>query len=941
LKFFEILRYELEHRVRSGSTWVFAVFMVALGVLTMLDAGAIDAIHANAPTELASSAAEFVLLSLVVFAAIFGDAAVRDYDAGMDPLLFTAPLRKFDYLGGRYLSALITSAVLLLGIPIGCVATILIGYPDPAHYGPIRIAAFLQPWLIIQVPMVALAGAALMTAGVLSRRLVPVFFMGIVVFLALVAGANDGWTAARIDTLGLGALHAHTESWTASERNTRLIGLPVPLLWNRALWLAITAGAFYLLHAVFRFQHRDGFLSVEKVSVAPTTSMPAPLATVTKEYGWRAVRQQTLAVARNSLAETLNNLWFVALLAACVIASMVLAGNVGSTPFDTSTWPATSLIVGSLARFGVPVIGIVAAILAGEMVWNDRTVRADEIADALPVTEAVALGGRFIALLAIVAMFLTASTVGGMLIQVSRNYFHLEPTVYLRVLFGAGFANIALIVALTLTIHVLVNHKYLGHFVALAAVGFTMAADSLVRNRLLIYGSDQGLVYSDMNGFGPFLAPFVWFKLYWAGWAVLLIVAACVLWARDRESGLRRRLARARTRFTGPKRRTAALGVALASAAGGFIVYNTNILNTPVSEDADEVFLAQFEKRYGQFEGAAQPTIESAQLRIELYPEKAAVHLSGAFRLVNRSGTPIDSIHVTVRPNFETRSISFDRAATAVVTDVEHGYRIYDLASPLAPGDSLQLRFDIDIQQRGFPNGSIQTDIVENGTYFERGWLPFVGYQPSFELTDGATRLRSGLEPRPPVPGPAVVAARRYRYELRNEDRVRVEAIVGTSSDQIAITSGKLERQWTENGRRYFQYETEVPQSFAVPVLSGKYAVHSDRWQDSASPDQAINLEIYHHATRTTIETRARWSGRSRRRSTTTRGNSVRTAPTCCALSRHCRGRVFRRALAPIRSSSPSQPSSRAGRRVPRSGEPPVCAGVRASSRRRSPTTAH
>ena len=25
-----------------------------------------------------------------------------------------------------------------------------------------------------------------------------------------------------------------------------------------------------------------------------------------------------------------------------------------------------------------------------------------------------------------------------------------------------------------------------------------------------------------MNGFGPFVGPFVWFKLYWAAWALLL-----------------------------------------------------------------------------------------------------------------------------------------------------------------------------------------------------------------------------------------------------------------------------------------------------------------------------------------------------------------------------------------------------------------------------------
>ena len=36
----------------------------------------------------------------------------------------------------------------------------------------------------------------------------------------------------------------------------------------------------------------------------------------------------------------------------------------------------------------------------------------------------------------------------------------------------------------------------------------------------------EGWTYSDMNGFGPFIEPFVWFKLYWTAWAILLAALA-------------------------------------------------------------------------------------------------------------------------------------------------------------------------------------------------------------------------------------------------------------------------------------------------------------------------------------------------------------------------------------------------------------------------------
>jgi ABC-2 type transport system permease protein len=58
------------------------------------------------------------------------------------------------------------------------------------------------------------------------------------------------------------------------------------------------------------------------------------------------------------------------------------------------------------------------------------------------------------------------------------------------------------------------------------------------------------------------------------------------------------------------------------------------------------------------------------------------------------------------------------------------------------------------------------------------------------------------------------------------------------------VTPGKLVREWRENGRRYFQYKTDAPLMFAVPVLSARYAVREDRWND-------VWLKIYHHPTHT------------------------------------------------------------------------------------------
>jgi ABC-2 type transport system permease protein len=853
VKFREVFRYELEHRLRSPSTWIYGAILLGISFLVIHpQAEDFDAVHVNAPASLVIFAVSIAMFGLLISAAFFGEAAVRDIEVGMDPLLYTSPLVKAEYLGGRFLAALVVNAVVLLAIPLGLAAGTLMPYLDPAAFGPFRAAAFLQSWLLFLLPNVVLVGAILFTVGVLARQSIPVYMaagglgLGFLVSMQSLGQVNNPVLAVLTDPLGILSVFELGEHGTAAERNTQLIGYSADLLLNRAVWLAVAMAVLAVLHRRFQFAHPDGGGRLHRDrAVAPDTAPARPVSAplVTGSFGLRTTMQQTLAIARNSLAEVAANRWFAAVLLAYIGLTVLIGSeDIARNPFDTSTWPVTVAVAEAVLNSPlIPMNFLLIAIYAGELVWKDRAVGLAEIADAAPVSDGVLLLGRFLSLVAIVALLQAAIVIGGILFQAAEGYYHFELDLYLRILFGMNLAGLVLLAALALTIHVVVNHKYLGHIVVVGVCVFPVIAEQsgILRHHLLLYGTDPGWTYSDMNGFGPFLRPFVWFKLYWAAWALLLSVIAGVLWVRGRESGMRRRLSQTRTRLTGPVARTAGFAIALILLLGGFIFYNTNVLNDYRMSEAS-ARQAAYEERYSRFKDAPQPTIETAGLRVEIYPDEHAVDLRGSYRLVNKTTAPIDSVHVYVRPEVETRSIAFDRSARPVLMDEDVGYRIYTLERALNPGESLLLLFDVAFRPRGFPNRGIQTEVVENGAYFGRNRLPFIGYQPLFELSDDDTRERYGLERRPPLPGPDVIAARGHRYEIRNEDKVRVEMIVGTAADQTGITSGVLRRAWTENGRHYFHYAMEAPQSFGAIVFSGRYALHEDRWNDVA-------LSVFHH----------------------------------------------------------------------------------------------
>src|SRR5688572_16370981 len=206
-------------------------------------------IHVNAPQPLAETTALFCgLFGILVTAGLFADAVIRDRAAGMDPLLFTTRLRPAEYLGGRFLATLSVNAILILASPIGIAVATQMPYLSRDAFGPNHLAAYLQPILLFLLPNLVLIGAILFTIAALTRQVIPVYLGAIAIFIGYLVAANywSGITnpmlSALADPLGINALKAMTKYWTASERNTRLIGFPSMLLWNRVLWLAIEIG---------------------------------------------------------------------------------------------------------------------------------------------------------------------------------------------------------------------------------------------------------------------------------------------------------------------------------------------------------------------------------------------------------------------------------------------------------------------------------------------------------------------------------------------------------------------------------------------------------------------------------------------------------------------------------------------------------------------------
>lgn len=864
----EVFRFELAYQLRRPLPWLIFAVLVVVSFLTTRDASLAEALYedffVNSPFAIAKTTVFGGALWLVTAAAVAGEAAARDVTTGMHPLVYTTPVRERDYLGGRFLAALALNALLLLAVPAGILVAVYSPGVEGGLVGPFRPAAYLTSYAFILLPNAFVGTAVQFSLAVRSGRPMAGYlgslllvFVGFFVasFLLLERGVGT-----LLDPIGIRfVVEDLAHSWTTVEKSWRLLELEGTVLHNRLLWLGVALAALAVTSWRFRFTHRTRVawwrrLARRREARPPTPGRTAIAGTaiavpeVARTFGFATSARQTLAIARSSFRALATSWAGIGLLAALPLLTVLVVLD-QMLSLGVPLVPTTALVLGELtaplsdelSRWVIVPLALV--LFAGELVWRERDAGLGEIGDAMPGSAWVPLLGKLLGLGLVLIALMALLAAAGMLAQAILGHQDFEIGLYLTALFGLQLPEYLLFAVLAFAVHVLVDHKYVAHLVAIVAYVFVALASLFgVEHDLLVYGAGPEWSYTAMRGFGPSLAPWLWFKLYWAAWALLLVVVARLFWVRGRERGLGVRLRWARRRLTGPTAWAAAAAVGLVLTLGGFVFSNTNVRNEYLTSGEMAERRAEYERRYGRYEGIAQPRLTAATLHVEIHPRRRVVDVRGTYRLVNRGAAAIDTVHLTTVPEVDTGAVAFDRPAALVVADEELGHRIYALGRPLAPGESLRLDFRVHAAPHGFRESGVDDSVVANGTFFTNGWLPAIGYAEARELATAGERREHGLPPRPLVPSLDDVAARRDR-----DGGVAFTAVVGTDADQVAVAPGALRRTWTEGGRRTFHYASDGPIGGEWAFASADYAVREARWRETGGSGPEVAIRIFHH----------------------------------------------------------------------------------------------
>lgn len=854
---FAIARFEAGQRLRLLSTWIYFGMFLALAMLWMAAAGGVfrDAMVTfggllliNAPRQIALTASFLGCFGVVVVAAVMGRSVQQDFEYETQHFFFSAPIRKHHYVLGRFLGAFATLAVILSSIVLGAWLGTLIPGIEPDRLGPTPLATWILPYLFTLLPNTFIFGSLFFVLAALSRRMLPVYVASIVMMVGYIVAPSlardlDYKTlAALIDPFGTTALIRLTEYWPIAERNTRLVTLEGVYLVNRLLWIGF--GLVVLLLGYWRFQTVGNVDPRKRQGAAPVADTPPPLsqaAVDTREAPDFQHRSLTILLGKSvwyNLREATRNVYFLALAIAGALILAASSIDLGSI-YGTNTQPVTYMVLDLIRGVFELYMLVVTTLFAGEMIWREREARMAQMLDAMPAPTWLPLAGKFLALVGLQAVLLFMAMVVGMLVQLFKGYFGLEPGLYMRVLFTVLLPQYALLAAVAIAMQVVVNNRYLAYFILIALYLVAGTARGYGYDHpLLSYGVWPQTTYSAMNGFGHYLVRERLFQLYWSGLALMLLVAARVLWARGVDDTWRERLRLARRNLSRTVLAGFALGLLVFAGTGALLAWELHAGDYQTSAQVERQ-RAEYELRYHRYAKLPQPRITDVNLQVWIEPERRALQVKGFYQLENRSGVPLTDI-VLYQQRGATLTARFAQTARQVAADPAHGFYHYRLLQPLQPGMRTALEFDLAYKPGGWLGIGRDTPVVGNGSFFTNEVLPRIGYQRSIELTDDRDRKRFGLGPKDPLPAREDAAGRARNFLGQDADWINFDAVVATSPDQIAIAPGTLEREWMDKGRRYFHYRMDKPILNFYAFQSARYEVRHDRWED-------VTIDVYYH----------------------------------------------------------------------------------------------
>ena len=783
------IQFELGTYFRKPGIYFILSLLTAFGFYIGYKLSFNEEIYRNAPYSIANMIGLLSLCSIFIVTLFAVQILFKEQDAGFSLILYATPISKTTYALSRF------GAVFSLS---GCCLLLLIaGYcGGQINSGPFKCWYYIQPILIFAIPNLFLCSAVISSVAWLTKNKLVVYLAGLFMYIIymvmllysgspLMAGSmpqspSAMELSAKTDPFGLSAFYQQTNIWTLTQKNTQLLKFSGNLLFNRLLYLLLSA--LLLLIAVTKLKlsipesgrkKREKPEEIPDVYLTPVSGLPEGIA-----YHLQVLR----SYIKLDMKVIIKSIPFVLISTGLVFyLSMEFYGSIDQGIRIPEQYASTALMVNRIIYNLPGLLLLIILFYAHELYWRSNDYRFSIIENSTPAGNTIRLMSKWISLAVVIILLTTIIIFAGIIFQLIYQYNKIEWLVYAP-LYWLIDVPLIICAGIILSIQSTIPNKWAG--LLISCLVMFLLATSLgksmgITHPLLRFAAAYSARYSDMNGWDDYLPAFSWKMLYGISVVALLTL-----------------------KF----RRLSLVALVCCILSGTYIFHSYHKRDSLDTQQA-------YEQQYRPFIELVQPDITDVKTFVELYPEKNSYAVSGEYLLRNNSNKSINKLLVNFDDATQYEQALYEKESFNKKTGFIH------LKHPMMPGDTASFHFSFSYHWNGFNGHQAFNAIVNNGTFIRlSNYFPRFGYQSDREI--GSTTERQQRHLGEPSPLLRLEAAR-----SNFNDFIKLDMTVSTSAGQTVIGVGELTRQWQYGGRNYFRYQTDIPGPFRFGISSAMYAV--------------------------------------------------------------------------------------------------------------------
>ena len=396
---------------------------IFLGLLTILTFGAtasdniqfggsVGNVLRNAPNVITVYTTIMTIFCLLMAAAFYNNAALRDFNNEFNEILFSTPLKKSSYFFGKFCGALLLSTIPLIGVFLGTimgtVTAPLFGWIDADRFGSFYLETFTNNYFLFILPNMFIAGSIIFALANIWKSTIISFVGALVIIIAYIISGNlisdiDNETLGALsDTFGIRAYSVYSKYYTPIEKNSLSPSFNGLLLWNRLIWISVGGIVLFASYLNFSFQEKRKMVKKqEKLTKKSTEKFILP--SIQIDFGRSSDWLQFKSFFLINFLSIIKNITFKILFLFSAI--LLITGLIGGFEYyGLQSYPLTYKLIDDIDGNASLFVVIILVFFSGELIWRDRNSKINEVIDSTPHISLINLSAKTLSLISLTVL---------------------------------------------------------------------------------------------------------------------------------------------------------------------------------------------------------------------------------------------------------------------------------------------------------------------------------------------------------------------------------------------------------------------------------------------------------------------------------------------------------------------------------------------------------